>query len=91
MDVDNGFESRYHECGYVFGWCSGVFLSPSTRKWQKKLKHIVDGQMRALTRSFEVLLKDRAIISAEMLHEYDEKVCDSILPLATPSHLNTLP
>lgn len=39
-----------------------------------------DYQTRALTRSFEVLLKDRAIISAEMLHEYDEKVRSSLPP-----------
>ncbi|OBZ69216.1 hypothetical protein A0H81_10806 [Grifola frondosa] len=31
-------------------------------------------QLRALTRSYEVLLKDKAIIAAEVLHEYNEKV-----------------
>ena len=31
-------------------------------------------QTRALTKSYEALLKDRAIISAEVMHEYDEKV-----------------
>lgn len=27
-----------------------------------------------MTRSYEALVKDRAIIAAEVLHEYDEKV-----------------
>ena len=31
-------------------------------------------QSRAMTRSYEALVKDRAIIAAEVLHEYDEKV-----------------
>lgn len=31
-------------------------------------------QSRALVRSYEALLKDRAIIAAEVMHEYDEKV-----------------
>jgi hypothetical protein len=30
--------------------------------------------MRILTTTYEVLLKDRAIIAAEVLHEYDLKV-----------------
>lgn len=33
----------------------------------------VSVQMRAMTRAYETLLKDRAIIAAEVLHEYDEK------------------
>ncbi|GJE90907.1 DUF2418 domain-containing protein [Phanerochaete sordida] len=34
---------------------------------------LVGLQTRALTKSFDILIKDRAIISAEVLHEYDEK------------------
>lgn len=30
-------------------------------------------QARALTTTYEALLKDRTIIAAEVLHEYDEK------------------
>ncbi|EKM55495.1 uncharacterized protein PHACADRAFT_195529 [Phanerochaete carnosa HHB-10118-sp] len=34
---------------------------------------LVGVQTRALTKSYDILIKDRAIISAEVLHEYDEK------------------
>ncbi|KAI0934498.1 hypothetical protein AcV5_006325 [Taiwanofungus camphoratus] len=34
---------------------------------------VIGVQLRALTRAYEALLKDRAIIAAEVLHEYDEK------------------
>jgi len=33
----------------------------------------VSFQVRALTTTFKALLKDRTIIAAEVLHEYDEK------------------
>ncbi|CCM00134.1 uncharacterized protein FIBRA_02161 [Fibroporia radiculosa] len=33
----------------------------------------VSVQLRALTRAYEALLKDRSIIAAEVMHEYDEK------------------
>lgn len=33
----------------------------------------VSFQVRVLTTTYEALLKDRAIIAAEVLHEYDEK------------------
>jgi len=33
----------------------------------------VSFQVRVLTKTYEALLKDRAIIAAEVLHEYDEK------------------
>jgi len=33
----------------------------------------VSFQARVLTTTYEALLKDRAIIAAEVLHEYDEK------------------
>lgn len=36
---------------------------------------VVGMQLRALTRSYEALLKDKAIIAREVMHEYDEKVC----------------
>jgi hypothetical protein len=35
---------------------------------------LVGAQMQVLTRTYERLLKDRAIIAAEVMHEYDEKV-----------------
>ena len=35
-------------------------------------------QIRAMNRSYEALLKDRSIIAAEVLHEYDEKVRDCV-------------
>ncbi|KAI0082798.1 hypothetical protein K474DRAFT_1654972 [Panus rudis PR-1116 ss-1] len=34
---------------------------------------LTGAQLRALTKSYEALLKDKTIIAAEMLHEYDEK------------------
>ncbi|ETW85911.1 hypothetical protein HETIRDRAFT_310986 [Heterobasidion irregulare TC 32-1] len=33
----------------------------------------VSAQLRALTETYQALLKDRAIIAAEVMHEYDEK------------------
>lgn len=42
----------------------------------------VSVQMRAMTRAYEALLKDRAIIAAEVLHEYDEKfVYPRVMPV----------
>ncbi|KAF9818630.1 hypothetical protein IEO21_02610 [Rhodonia placenta] len=42
----------------------------------------VSVQMRAMTRAYETLLKDRAIIAAEVLHEYDEKfVYPRVMPV----------
>ena len=35
-----------------------------------------------MARSYEALLKDRAIIAAEVLHEYDEKVSAQLLLFA---------
>ena len=32
-----------------------------------------------MSRSYEALIKDKAIISAEVLHEYDEKVSAVLL------------
>jgi len=40
--------------------------------------------MWALTRSYEVLVKDKEIIAAEVMHEYNEGVCFIIL-LPVPS------
>jgi len=34
---------------------------------------LLSGQFYTLTRSYELLIKDRAIISSEVMHEYDEK------------------
>ena len=34
-------------------------------------------QMRVLTRSYEALIKDKEIIAAEVMHEYNEGVCPS--------------
>ncbi|KAL4254114.1 hypothetical protein ABKN59_002459 [Abortiporus biennis] len=41
--------------------------------WLMFVMGVTSVQLRALTKSFEALVKDRGIISAEMLHEYDEK------------------
>ncbi|KAJ2981492.1 hypothetical protein NUW54_g10867 [Trametes sanguinea] len=46
----------------------GGNASPSAADIKKVL-----GATRALSRSYEALLKDKAIIAAEVLHEYDEK------------------
>ncbi|KAI0686728.1 hypothetical protein BC835DRAFT_1287670 [Cytidiella melzeri] len=42
---------------------------------------VVSMQIRALIKSFQALQKDRAIISAEVLHEYDEKF---VIPRVNP-------
>jgi hypothetical protein len=34
--------------------------------------------MRTLTRSYETLVKDKEIIAAEVMHEYNEGVCPTI-------------
>jgi hypothetical protein len=34
-----------------------------------------NSKIHLMTSSYEGLLKDKAIINAEVLHEYDEKVC----------------
>jgi hypothetical protein len=39
-------------------------------------------QMRALTRSYEVLIKDKEIIAAEVMHEYNEGVRHSFQALS---------
>lgn len=52
--------------------CSCDFLFPCLLPGM--LFRLVGWQIRALIQSFEALQKDRAIISAEVLHEYDEKV-----------------
>jgi hypothetical protein len=44
--------------------------------------------MRALTRSYEVLVKDKEIIAAEVMHEYNEGVCFIILS-PVPSIVDT--
>jgi len=41
--------------------------------WMGFVMAVVSFQLRALIRSYEALLKDKAIIAAEVLHEYDEK------------------
>jgi len=34
---------------------------------------LASAQLRAMTRAYQALVKDRSIIAAEVLHEYDEK------------------
>jgi hypothetical protein len=38
------------------------------------LMGLLGAQMQALTKTYERLIKDKAIIAAEVMHEYDEKV-----------------
>ena len=44
-------------------------------------KSILSYKLRALVKSFAVMQKDRSIISAEVMHEYDEKF---VLPRINP-------
>ncbi|PIL24190.1 hypothetical protein GSI_13943 [Ganoderma sinense ZZ0214-1] len=52
-----------------------LWMATTSANWILTLfvMFIVGVQSRALTRSYEALLKDRAIIAAEVMHEYDEK------------------
>ena len=51
-----------------------VFESAAGLMQWSNLRPLFFLQSRALTRAYEALLKDRAIIAAEVMHEYDEKV-----------------
>ncbi|CAL1705050.1 unnamed protein product [Somion occarium] len=52
-----------------------LWMATTSANWMIMLlvMLIVGVQLRALTRSYEALLKDKSIISAEVMHEYDEK------------------
>ncbi|KAK7693708.1 hypothetical protein QCA50_003280 [Cerrena zonata] len=52
-----------------------LWMATNSANWMIMLvvMFITGAQLRAMTRSYEALLKDKAIISAEVLHEYDEK------------------
>ncbi|KAI0780717.1 hypothetical protein BD413DRAFT_499532 [Trametes elegans] len=63
----------------LFGTYSPVhallWMATTSANWMMMflVMFIVGVQTRALSRSYEALLKDKAIIAAEVLHEYDEK------------------
>ncbi|KAI8989644.1 hypothetical protein BD414DRAFT_414315 [Trametes punicea] len=63
----------------LFGTYSPVhallWMATTSANWMMMflIMFAVGVQTRALSRSYEALLKDRAIIAAEVLHEYDEK------------------
>ncbi|KAI0724021.1 hypothetical protein C8T65DRAFT_628229 [Cerioporus squamosus] len=52
-----------------------LWIATTSANWMLMffIMFIVGVQTRALARSYEALLKDRAIIAAEVMHEYDEK------------------
>ncbi|KAL6305348.1 hypothetical protein BKA93DRAFT_731179 [Sparassis latifolia] len=52
-----------------------LWTAVSSANWMRMLivMAVVSAQLRAVTYSYEALLKDRTIIAAEVLHEYDEK------------------
>ncbi|KAI1794569.1 hypothetical protein LXA43DRAFT_112121 [Ganoderma leucocontextum] len=52
-----------------------LWMATTSANWMLAISvmFIVGVQCRALARSYEALLKDRAIIAAEVMHEYDEK------------------
>ncbi|KAI0748342.1 hypothetical protein C8Q80DRAFT_1171386 [Daedaleopsis nitida] len=52
-----------------------LWIATSSANWMLMffIMFIVGIQIRALARSYEALLKDRSIIAAEVMHEYDEK------------------
>ncbi|RDX56543.1 hypothetical protein OH76DRAFT_1451649 [Lentinus brumalis] len=52
-----------------------LWIATTSANWMLTffIMFIVGVQTRALARSYEALLKDRAIIAAEVMHEYDEK------------------
>ncbi|TFY73371.1 hypothetical protein EWM64_g10643 [Hericium alpestre] len=50
----------------------------------------VSAQLRITTQTYEALLKDRAIIAAEVMHEYDTKfVYPRINPIRTDACVQT--
>ncbi|KAI0647260.1 hypothetical protein C8Q79DRAFT_1000227 [Trametes meyenii] len=63
----------------LFGTYSPVhallWMATTSANWMMMflVMFVVGVQTRALSRSYEALLKDKAIISAEVMHEYDEK------------------
>ncbi|OSD08643.1 hypothetical protein PYCCODRAFT_1401245 [Trametes coccinea BRFM310] len=63
----------------LFGTYSPVhgllWMATTSANWMMMflVMFAVGVQTRALSRSYEALLKDKAIIAAEVLHEYDEK------------------
>ncbi|KAI0332134.1 hypothetical protein GY45DRAFT_1433428 [Cubamyces sp. BRFM 1775] len=63
----------------LFGTYSPVhallWMATTSANWMMMflIMFAVGVQSRALSRSYEALLKDKAIIAAEVLHEYDEK------------------
>lgn len=52
----------------------GVQVGSSCSKAEGTMILIMLLQLRALTKTYEALVKDRAIIASEVMHEYDEKV-----------------
>ncbi|KAH9945919.1 uncharacterized protein BXZ73DRAFT_72812 [Epithele typhae] len=52
-----------------------LWMATTSANWMMMLfiMFLVGIQVRAMAHSYEALMKDRAIIAAEVLHEYDEK------------------
>ena len=64
-------------------------FSPFPPAWSHPCQIRLSLQVRVLTTTYEALLKDRTIIAAEVLHEYDEKV-RSRFPLQSSMSTNSL-
>ncbi|KAH9951901.1 hypothetical protein B0H21DRAFT_3460 [Amylocystis lapponica] len=60
-----------------------LWTALSTGNWIRIIGAMVlaSAQLRAMTRAYEALMKDRTIIAAEVLHEYDEKF---VIPRVNP-------